>query len=149
MLKTLLVIAIPRLSKIAQLLFPVLVVITFSAIIFDIYKYLGFFKKHFFLDSLTLFNILIFVGLIVSVLSAKKFMSKVNYLEKIFNRINIVLLPISVLSYIYFNGLLSTKGINYVFSKYHIQPQNIPLLIFFSAFILFVYLYKQIPDKTV
>lgn len=140
---------IPRLLKIAYLLFPVLAVVTFSAIIFDIYKYPGFFEKHFLLDSLTLFNVLIAVGLIISVFPSKNNMQVVSYLEKIFDCLNIALLPTSVLLYIYFNGLLIKKGLNYVFSAYHIQPQSIPLLIFFSSFILFVSLYRQIPNKTV
>ena len=123
--------------------------ITFLALFFDIYKYLGFFKKHFLIDSLALFNLLLCLGLIVSISPAKKNILILSDLEKRFERLNIIFLPLLIILYIYFNSLLTKRGLNYVFAEYHIQPQNIPLLIFFSAFILFVYLYKQIPDKTV
>lgn len=137
------------LQKLAYLLFPILIIVTLLAIVLDIYKYLGFFKKHFLLDSSTLSTMTFFTGLIISVFPTKKNILIIEYLEKIFNKINFVVLPTSIFLYFYFNDLLVKKGINYIFSKYHIQPQNLPLLISFSAFMIFVFIYKQIPDKTV
>lgn len=138
-----------RLLHFIYVFFPVLTIITFLAIFFDIYKYLGFFKKHFFIDTISLFNFLLLAGLIISVFPLKKTIPLIDNLEKIFYKFNIFFLPLLIILYIYFNDLLTKKGLNYIFSKYHIQPQNMPLLIFFSAFILFIYLFKQIPDKTI
>lgn len=138
-----------RLLNLLYIIFPVLAGVTFLALIFDIYKYLGFFKKHLFVDSLTLLNLLMCLGLIISIFPAKKSIILVSKLERIFERLNIVFFPLLVILYIYFNNMLTKNGLNYVFSKYHIQPQNLPLLIFFNAFVLFMYLYRQIPDKTV
>lgn len=138
-----------RLLNLMYIFFPILMGITFLALFFDMYKYLGFFKKHFLIDSLTLFNLLLCLGLIVSIFPAKKNIPILSNLERRFERLNIVLLPLLIILYIYFNGLLAKKGFNYVFAEYHIQPQGIPLLIFFSAFVLFVFLYKGISDKTI
>lgn len=138
-----------RLLSLMYIFFPLLMGATFLAIFFDIYKYLGFFKKHFFIDSLVLLNLLFCLGLIVSVFPTKKNILILSNLERRFERLNIVFLPLLITLYIYFNDLLAKRGLNYVFAEYHIQPQNIPLLIFFSAFVLFIFLYKQIPDKTI
>lgn len=138
-----------RILNLANIFFPILMGITLMALVLDIYKYLGFFQKHFFIDSLTLFNLLLCLGLVVIIFPVDKSIPIVSDLEKRFERLNIIFLPFLIILYLYFNNLLAKRGLNYVFAEYHIQPQNIPLLIFFSAFVLFVFLYKQIPDKIV
>lgn len=138
---------VKKLLNLVYIFFPILIGITFVALIFDIYKYLGFFQKHFFIGSLTLFNLLLCLGLVVTVFPIEKNIPVLTNLEKRFERLNIIFFPFLIILYLYFNDLLAKRGSNYVFAQYHIQPQNIPLLIFFSAFVLFVYLYKQIPDK--
>lgn len=147
-MKKLFIVLVKKLLNLIYILFPLLMGITFLALFFDIYKYLGFFKKHFFIDSLVLLNLLFCLGLIISIFPAKKNILILSNLERRFERLNIILLPLLIILYIYFNDLLAKRGLNYVFAEYHIQPQNIPLLIFFSAFVLFIFLYRQIPDKT-
>lgn len=140
-------ISIVNLLRIIYVSFPFLALLSFIAILLDIYKYQGFFKKHFFVGSMDLLNILLCLGLIINIFLLKKGLKTVERIYGLLYKLNFIILPLSVVFYIYFNDLLIKKGVNYVFSKYHLQPQNIPPLIFFSAIILFTYLYKGIKDK--
>lgn len=126
------------------LLFPILAILNLISLVIDVYTYQGFFEKHFLISDLILFNFLFITGMVISLFLSKHIPPTIHLLDKIVFCLSFFLLPFFIIVYIYFIELSLKEYPNYIFYNYHIQYQNIPILIFLSAFILFNYFYRKI-----
>lgn len=112
----------------------------------EVYKYKGFIAKHFLLGTDLFFYASLISGLIVllNFELVDELRWKLNYwYDKALN-INIWVLFGLGFFYIYFNTIEEKKGLNYVFSTYHLQPDNIINIFQFSFLLIIILLMSKI-----
>lgn len=104
---------------------------TFGLLLLDAVFYSGFGQKHFFVDSKKLFIFYIIFSVIF--FSIKKYtISPVLY------KLNKILLPLVLVSACLFQYLEDSNYVNFVYTKFHINPINFLALPLFSGFIFFL-----------
>jgi hypothetical protein len=118
-------------AKINRIMFPCLVGLSFFLIILESYKYTGFLAKYIHIDVKTILVIV----LVSSLLVAER---KLTALSNLIFKINIFILPASLVVYFLMQYLEATNFLNYVFSKYHFQPAIFIYVVFLSLALLLV-----------
>lgn len=112
-----------KVNKVLLPSFVVLINFTFVALLIEAYKYKGFLFKHFFISTDLLIGLVFVVGIIVITLSKKKDDQYVGFTTRYsIKYIKFFLLPLIVL-YLVLNIQNDLNYPNYVFSKYHLQPE--------------------------
>lgn len=104
---------------------------TFGLLLLDAIFYSGFSQKHFFVDSKNLF---IFYIIFSSIL----FLIKKYTISPVSNKLNKILLPLVLISACLFQYLEDTNYVNFVYTKFHLNPINFLALPLFSGFIFFL-----------
>lgn len=119
------------LLKINKRIFPYLISISFLVIALESYKYLGVLRKYIFVDS-RFFLICSLISIMLLWYSKYIYPNlKPNIYEKITINTSLLLFPVSFILYEVMVVFDQFKYANYVYSAFHVQPQN---------FLYFVYL---------
>ena len=109
-----------------ELIFPVIAIFTYLALLTESYKYTGFLSKHLLIDS----QYFLILALISAVLLVGR---KLNTICRLIIKTSMYLVfPISTVLYLAMKVLESQYFNNYVFSTYHLQPSNFFYIVVFS-----------------
>jgi len=103
---------------------PFLIAFTYFCLLIECVTYRGFLWKHFFLDTNFLMTLLVI------------FLTFVNEDKRLTFKLNRFLFPVLVVFYFVLLSLDFVFYSNYVFSHFHIQPQNVLFLVLTSILIL-------------
>lgn len=131
---------IQRLTRINQLVFPFMVLFTFVVLGLETYSYIGFIGKFILIDSRFFFNLSIFSAIFL-IISGKK-----SYLSDLTFRLNSLVLIAGSVTYLFLQFLEAQNFHNYVFSRYHIQPNNMLYIVILSL-ILAIISKLRLPKK--
>jgi hypothetical protein len=127
-------------KKIIKLLytsFPIFAGLTFFLIALETYTYIGFLKKYLMVDSRFFIMLtIIFAPFAYSVATGKHSLWVV--LNNLLFKINQLVFPLSLIAYLVMQSLESYKFHNYVFSTYHLQPNNFFYLVVLSGGLILV-----------
>lgn len=120
-------------KKINFVIFPFILIFSFSVSIAESYKYIGFFQKHFYISSYLIY-LLSFINFVILIMS-KKLLEKVKkrHLFQILTGIGAIMFFIVIFIYIILNELEILYYPNFSYLTFHIQPVNF----IFSAILLF------------
>lgn len=117
-----------------------LISFSFLLLFIEAYTYKGFIAKHFFVDAKT--PTIISIILLVYYKYKLKPDNKNNLIDLGIKLNNVLIIMLTIL-YFGMQYLETVNYNNYVFSKYHLQPQNFLSLVLFSLGILLVDLYSK------
>ncbi len=116
-----------------KIIFPYLTFLTFSFLFLESYMYIGFLRRYILVNSQVFFVIALISGLFV-LLPLKKVDREIEFMF----RANRLSMPILVVFYWIMVATEARNYPNYVFSNYHIQPENFLYLVFLSGYILLI-----------
>lgn len=100
-------------------------------LLLDSVFYYGFSQKHFYLNSKSFFVFYIFFALVL-------FLIKKITISPILNKYNILLFPLILICAIGFNFLEDSTYVNFVYTKFHLNPTNFLGLPLLSGFIFYL-----------
>lgn len=127
-----------RLLVINKILFPYLIILTYFFLFLESYTYIGFLRKFILVNSRFFLVLSIISVSLIFYLKKRQKDYNSGYLEAFIVNVNTILfLPIVV--FYFLMVFLNLKNYpNYVFAKYHIQPQNFINLVYLSLLLLFL-----------
>lgn len=116
--------SIRKILKINQTMFPYLIGITYFFLILESYMYIGFLRKFFLIDSrfFLVFSFFSMLLLLYSELEDQSYRS--TALEDFVLNLGALTFFPSLIFYLMMTVMNSSKYPNYIFSTFHIQPQN-------------------------
>lgn len=109
-----------------DILLTLLIPFTYLTLLMDTFKYPGFVGNHFLIDSR--------VYLAVTVVALSFSLIRTRVLRNILN-LNLIVMPIIVLAFVWFSEIEATNYINYVLSKFHLSLNGLVYLLLFSLLI--------------
>lgn len=133
-------------------LFPIF--FTFGSLIAlaEVYKYKGFFEKHFSIQIDLFYALAVISGMIIMFSLDKLLKTDFKFKLGLFYKLVLKYSPYFFLAFIflslYFHSVEAKKGLNYIFSTYHVQPNNASYLLGFSWLILLISLLSKVKLKT-
>lgn len=127
-----------------NLIFPLIGIISVVSLLIESFKYKGFIFKHIYIHSDLLIVFTFISGVFFVLYPPKKSISfwKKRMLQ-LFRYIYLVLLPLALSSYFYFTFVEEMNYPNYVFTRYHIQPN---LLLRVLMLLVFLALMKPLKN---
>lgn len=105
--------------------FPFIVAFAYLFAILETYFYLGVLRKYILVNS-------VFFLSLASVSGVYLIGEKLNLLTKFVFKLTYFVFPVSLLLYLFLKALNTLNYDNFVFSRYHIQPENFLYLVVFS-----------------
>ncbi len=121
-----------------KVVFPYLAVLTFFSLSIETYTYIGFLRKNIFLDSRILLYISLLSGLLTLLLRVEDRKFEPGRLIENVSSFNKLLFPVILVFFILMMAVEGRNYTNYVFSNYHIQPQNFIYVVLFSFYLLII-----------
>lgn len=142
---------IKRIITLSYILLPMILLIGFWAAVVESYKYLGFLRKHLFIEIDWFFYLGVILGIILVLGFDRVSQSKYSKVwESLYHKLffyNLFLLPVLVFLMRYFSVVEGQKGLNFVFVTYHIQPGNLIYVFQFSFLTLFINLLLSLRSR--
>jgi len=135
---------IKYLLKINAYVFPFLVSLTYFFLLLETYTYIGFLRKFFLVDS-RFFMVATLVSVFGLVFSRDTFKlgGKARFLIDIVFYVNLLVTPVFFVSFFIIRVLEANNYPNYIFSKFHLQPDNFSLVFLLAIFISAAFLIRE------
>lgn len=127
--------------------FPFLVVLTYTLLIIETYTYVGFLRRYLVINSRGWLLLVLISGLIIIISKGER---KHPILESIYNflyPLNLLLFPSFLVFGYIINAVEAAHYPNYVFSSFHLQPQNFSPIILLSGFVIFTQFCPKIIER--
>ncbi len=128
-----------KIIKICSKIFPIIVPTTYFLIFLETYTYFGFLSQFFLVDSRFIMIFTFLIGLVVVITDATYetiHIQKPNSLKSLVFNLNKLLLPIIFIIYFILQSLEINNYPNYVFTNYHLQPNNFFYAVIFGSLVL-------------
>lgn len=127
-------------------IFPILVILTFTALLIESFTFKGFIAKHILVSSNTFFMLYVISGIFIVISTSNSYRS--NLINRVIANIFIVIYPLLVITHSYIRLLEVSNYPNYVFTKFHIQPENFFRLVVFSSILVVISILIKIRDRS-
>ncbi len=131
-----------KITKILRIVFPYLGSVTFFLTLVETYTYKGFVSKFLILDT-NFFILLTISSGLLSFPAKTRLRRKKNNLSALFLSLNALVLPILIVTYWIMTVMETIKYHNYVFSTYHLQPENFLYTIILSVFLFILFIFSE------
>jgi hypothetical protein len=118
-----------KIIKLNEYLFPFIICASYIALGLETYSYIGYLKKFIFVDSRFFLVLALISALLVTQVKPRK---------SIIIKINNILLPLLLITYLAMQALEAFYYHNYIFSNFHIQQDNFLYLVILSAGIFMI-----------
>lgn len=125
-------------------LLPFLIPLSLFFLLLESYTYLGFVHKHWLIDS-RIVSFISIAALMLIVSRLHRQANKSNFTENLLDfvfKIIVILTPILMITYLMMQTLEAKNYSNYIFSNYHINPDNFAYVVFYSLTISIIYSHK-------
>lgn len=129
---------LPKLLESIKLVFPYLIIFTYSLLIIEMFTYPGFLRKYLLLNSHLFVFITLLILIFVAALENFQLFSNQIQMQIVMN-LSKLFLPVLILIYIIFIAEEQRNFPNYVFSRYHIHYQQIEYLLLLNLGIIAIY----------